>query len=258
MSHVLVDDKQDYVPVMATTEYIINRKALEKLNENYSIELANQVNSEVRKLNKMPEKEQVLVFPRSTFEALGAFTGVSKEGTPCPVNAHPFLANPAFRQSLRYMDRETAETDENFLQLIPYCVFKCGKNFLIYQRTKKGGEARLHDKWSLGVGGHLNPCDGEPTASYESGMLRELKEEVDFDLNQGDIKNEVIGLLYDSSNAVGRVHFGVIHLIEVNNDAVLNFKDEALDKGSWVGYDWLLENVEKFENWSQLTIEHLG
>lgn len=195
--------------------------------------------------------EEVLVFPESIFRELGWFTGFSREGT--------LLQNPKFLASLTYLPRSVAETDESFKQLIPYCVFKCGKNFLIYQRTKKGGETRLHDKWSLGVGGHVSKLDNEDgSASYEAGMLRELKEEVDFDLTQGKVKNEVLGYIYDDSNAVGRVHFGVVHLIEVDNDAVLNFKDEALDKGSWVGYDWLLENASWFENWSQLTIEHLG
>jgi len=277
---ILLQDAKDYVPAWLTNESILPRKIVEKFS------------NKLKEINDMPEKEKVLVFPRSVFEKLGAFTGVcttniSREGNrpqqnsegsssqlPYPPSSPsesfcdgvPFLQNPIFLSSLTYMDRDEAETNENFLQLIPYCVFKCGKNFLVYKRTKKGGESRLHDKYSLGVGGHLNPCDGEPGASYEAGMIRELKEEVDFDLNgingntgeKYSIDNKVLGLIYDNSNAVGRVHFGVIHLIEVNCDSILNFHDEALDKGSWFDYDWLLEHVEQFESWSQLTIEHLG
>lgn len=225
--------------------------------------------SKLKEFNNMPEKEQVLVFPRSTLEALGSFVGFRKEAPPSTISSCAFLQSPALLSSLFYMDRDLAEKNENFLQLIPYCVFKCGKNFLVYQRTKKGGESRLHDKWSLGVGGHINDSDGEITTSYESGMLRELSEEVDFkipayyELSYYDVKNvptytnQVLGFIYDDSNEVGRVHFGVVHLIEVNNDIILNFRDEALDKGSWVYYDWLVENSEKFENWSQLVIEHL-
>lgn len=207
----------------------------------------------LRKINEgfMKENEQVLVFPTEVFEKLGKFSGVSKEG-------HVLLQNQELRNSLRYLPRSDMEKDEGYKQIIPYCVICYGENenreYLIYQRTKKGGESRLHDLYSLGVGGHINPCDGEPTNSYEAAMMRELQEEINL---SGNFGNDIIGAIYDDSNEVGRVHFGVVHLIKGFGDFVVNFGDDALDKGDFVSYNWLKENVDKFENWSKLVINEL-
>ena len=50
--------------------------------------------------------------------------------------------------------REWLETDENFLQLIPYCMVKSlSGNVLSYSRTAQGGEKRLQGKVSVGLVG---------------------------------------------------------------------------------------------------------
>ena len=42
-------------------------------------------------------------------------------------------------------------------QVIPYLVLRDGERWFLMRRTRAGGDARLHDRWSIGVGGHLNP-----------------------------------------------------------------------------------------------------
>ncbi len=42
------------------------------------------------------------------------------------------------------------------------------------QRSKAGGDTRLHDLYSLGIGGHLNPEDG----GVLEGLRREFHEEM--------------------------------------------------------------------------------
>lgn len=202
-------------------------------------------------------EESVLVFPTSVFEEIGFFRGVSRE-------VAPFFANEELKQSLTYMPRSKAELDPNFKQLIPYCVIKFAVGqrdsekgvFFIYQRTKKGGESRLHDKWSIGVGGHISSEDGVAnlSCSYEEGMRRELEEEIAL---YGNFKEEKLGMIYDDSNDVGKVHFGVVHLITLGIESALKPTDESLDKGDFVTYTWLLENIDKFENWSQMVIREL-
>ncbi len=205
----------------------------------------------------MKENEQVLVFPESVFKEIGEFKGVSRE-------VAPFFENEKFKSSLTYKPRPDMEVDPTWKQLIPYCVIKFAVGqlpsekgiFFIYQRTKKGGESRLHDKWSIGVGGHINPCDGDALlcSSYDSAMRRELEEEISL---YGDFKEEKIGMIYDDSNDVGKVHFGVVHLITLNKDSCLKPTDPALDKGDFVSYNWLIDNIDKFESWSQLVIKEL-
>ena len=52
------------------------------------------------------------------------------------------------------------ERDPSFKQVIPYLVLRDGERYFLMRRTAAGGDARLHDRYSIGVGGHLNPGDG--------------------------------------------------------------------------------------------------
>ena len=59
-----------------------------------------------------------------------------------------------------FVERRHAELDSSFKQVIPYClVVRRGEVFLM-RRLAGGGEARLHGKRTVGVGGHINPVDG--------------------------------------------------------------------------------------------------
>lgn len=199
----------------------------------------------------MSENEKVLVFPDEVFTKIGRFTGFSHD-------VSKFICHADFFSSMRYMDRGKAETDPSFKQLIPYCVIsQPGPLFFAYQRGSKGGENRLHTKWSIGVGGHINPIDGNGEAdSYQKALERELNEEIF--LKPGDIDyTRLIGMLYDDSNEVGQVHFGMVHLVQLNDSTGLRLKDTSpeLEYGSWKTLRELMVEVDKFENWSQLIIK---
>ena len=68
------------------------------------------------------------------------------------------------------------------------------------QRTRGGADARLHEHWSIGVGGHLNLGDGDLL-----GGLRREEVEADF-----EPQPRLVGLLNDDTTEVGRVHLGVV------------------------------------------------
>ena len=53
--------------------------------------------------------------------------------------------------------RNILENDPSHKQLIPYAVICCGDELYLFHRTKKQTESRLHNLYSLGVGGHMNP-----------------------------------------------------------------------------------------------------
>jgi predicted NUDIX family phosphoesterase len=112
-----------------------------------------------------------------------------------------------------YIERERAERDPNFKQVIPYVVLTTDQGFMFtYERLMGGGEERLHSKMSIGIGGHMNPVDD---GSVRQAALRELREEVAI---HGLVMNrmEPIGFVNDDTNEVGAVHLGVVFEMRVN------------------------------------------
>ena len=81
------------------------------------------------------------------------------------------------------------------------------------RRTQAGGDARLHDRWSIGVGGHLNPGDGD----LAGGLRREWREELDADFEP---EFELVGLLNDDTTDVGGVHVGAVYVADAGGRPV--------------------------------------
>ena len=157
----------------------------------------------------MPSDEKVLVIPAAALARLGGLTGFSKD----TVKYQPLLsaaAQPEFRP------RDQVETDPSWLQLIPYLVLRHRGKLFHYTRGKAGGETRLHARRSVGIGGHINPCDAGDDP-YRAGMLRKLDEEVAI---TGKFRDEVFGFVHDPSTPVGQVHFGVVHIVALSTDGV--------------------------------------
>ena len=196
--------------------------------------------------------ERVLAIPEAVFETVGLVNGVRfGHGLADYLNV---VLHPA---NLLYLDRDFAEEAPQYKQLISYCVLKDGDNIFRYQRTKKGGESRLHGKWSIGVGGHINPVDVQNTNfqdTYLAALKRELGEEVGI---EGEFRNNILGCIYDDSTPVGRVHFGIVHLLELEPGFHLHIRDEALDNGQFIPLAYLKNHIEDFENWSRLVLKNL-
>ena len=197
--------------------------------------------------------EQVLVVPRALFEEIGAFAGIRTEGLEAALGR---LLDPA---NHFFMDRAAAEQDPTHKQLIPYCVFRCGERILHYTRGKSGGESRLHAKLSVGVGGHVNPVDtgGGKTGpeAYHAAVSREIDEELEL---WQDHPHRIIALLNDDSNAVGQVHLGIVHLIELESAEVVSREDALADLGFTALADLNGPWFERLETWSQFCIRHLA
>ena len=68
--------------------------------------------------------------------------------------------------------RPAAERDRTLKQIIPYLVLRDGDRIFLMKRTRAGGDARLHDHYTIGVGGHLNPGDGSVTGRPRAGVAR--------------------------------------------------------------------------------------
>ena len=48
------------------------------------------------------------------------------------------------------------DSDNTVRQIIPYVILRRGRHYFLLRRLKKQTETRLHEKLSLGVGGHIN------------------------------------------------------------------------------------------------------
>ena len=199
--------------------------------------------------------EKVLVIKRELFDSLGSFQGMNTE-------AASYLPSILNSENTFFMDRALAEEDPSYKQLIPYCIFRVkssnGDKFLHYTRGKSGGESRLHAQISLGVGGHINPIDkrddhlGKET--YMAGVNREIDEELNI---SGSYTNQIIGILNDDSNTVGKVHLGVVHLIDLDDEEVCANED-AISELTLSPLNRLKgELYDRLETWSSLCIPTL-
>lgn len=197
--------------------------------------------------------ELVLVVKRELFEELGVFEGLRTDGMDVVVER---LLDPA---NHFFMDRAEAEEDPSFKQLIPYCVFRHGERILHYTRGKSGGESRLHAKISVGVGGHINPVDADSGRTgpevYHAAVARELEEELEL---PGGQCQRIIGLLNDDSNPVGKVHLGIVHLIDLESDAVSSREDALANLGFSPLAELNGEHFERLETWSAFCVRHLA
>ncbi len=158
-----------------------------------------------------------------------------------------------------FVERARAELEPSWKQVIPYNVVIVGEKVLLLRRTARGGEARLHDKLSIGVGGHLNPIDLEgapsPRNPLPRGSQRELEEELAID---GEVELEPIGLMNDDSNPVGAVHVGVVQRVRLRGRVEIREKDVL--EGQLVAPQELVERRRagaNFETWSAKLVDHL-
>lgn len=157
-----------------------------------------------------------------------------------------------------YMKRGLAENNPNFKQPIAYVIVvnKKTKRVFAYQRSVDASytEKRLRGKWSWGVGGHIEKFDGKSKNPILASLERELKEELNIDT---EIKPKVLGYINDDSNDVGKVHFGILYLVEVEQSTVQLRGTEAQQSGMFTVSE--LENICNsegiiVEDWSKIAL----
>jgi len=192
--------------------------------------------------------EQVLVLPRGNVPGGCDFTGIrAADEAALEVLRH------AVRDVGRYLPRPAAEVDPDYKQLIPYVVVRKEPRLFLMERSLAGGDARLHGKASIGVGGHLNPVDrGEDPLM--GGLRREWFEEL---IAEFEPDFRLVGFLNDDTNPVGAVHLGVVFTVEADGHAVAVREHEKLT-GRFAPPDEILAAWDRLETWSQLTLAALN
>ncbi len=217
-------------------------------------------------------KERVFVVDRAAF-----FDGDWPQGYLQIEDPEAFL-DRAWRLG-RFVDRAQAEAEPAWKQWIPYCVLRCGdwsaagdpdeRGVLAVQRTSKGGEARLHQSWSIGLGGHIEPVDDranteQPNAKtfFDMALQRELREELR--LPEAAVPPaRLLGMINDDTTEVGRVHAGLAYCIDLGwplstAQQRVGIREVSKLHGGLthlVDFAELWHTGSQFETWSQLLIE---
>lgn len=207
--------------------------------------------------------EKILVVPTSL---VAQYIDLEKGGL--FLNAEPIL-NKLFESDLcLFKERDLVEKDPNFKQLIPYILINCKGRLFSYVRGKAGGENRLHDFRSLGIGGHINDNDGnfstcQPKQIYDNGLLRELTEEVKIDSKiltpirkMPETAFKPLAFIYDGSTNVGEVHLGVVHLISIESPKVRAGSD-SIRNIAFTSLGYLYGIRETLEGWSQICLDKI-
>lgn len=189
----------------------------------------------------MTSDEHVLVVPREVVVPAPGWRGIRTAGL-ATFDAEVAAAG-------RFALRAAVESDESLKQVIPYLVLRDGSRYFLMRRTRSGADARLHDRWSIGVGGHLNPGDG----GIHGGLAREWAEELAADFIP---EFRLIGLLNDDTTEVGRVHIGAVHVADAAGRPVAIRETDKLT-GGFVDAEGVAAVAGRLETWSALVFEFL-
>ncbi len=134
-------------------------------------------------------------------------------------------------------------------------IWATARLYLTYKRTKRLPESRLHNYYSIGFGGHLNPDDNLPLfnlADPEQAIQfihRELKEEL---ILKKEPSISFRGLIYDDSQEVSKLHLGLVY------DVLLKTPDFKIGERGFLmdpkfeTIDEIMKRLKDFENWSAL------
>ncbi|QDT03388.1 hypothetical protein K227x_17700 [Rubripirellula lacrimiformis] len=198
------------------------------------------------------EEEHILVIPESVIAEIGTIDGFEPD-------VDRFLKPILASDQLSFQPRGAMETDPSFKQLIPYVLLQWTDQdgvvkLFTYTRGGGSGEKRLHARRSVGIGGHISREDAAGGADpYRTGMQRELAEEIQLG---AQYEESQVGLIYDPSNDVGKVHVGVVHLFVLAGPEVSSNEADLAD-GGFVAVEQLKTESDTLETWTQLAITAL-
>jgi predicted NUDIX family phosphoesterase len=124
-----------------------------------------------------------------------------------------------------------------------------GELVFLMKRTRAGGDARLHDHFTIGVGGHMNPGDD----SMVGGLMREWHEELEAAFIP---EFRFLGLLNDDTVEVGMHHLGVVYVADAAGRSVAVRETHKLS-GSFETVATVRDVYDRMETWSQLALDAL-
>jgi predicted NUDIX family phosphoesterase len=190
--------------------------------------------------------ENILVVPTQTLFFEGAWQGLrGLDELDLPSYMH------IIQSKCLFLSRPEMEENPAYKQIIPYLIFKYQDKYFLMQRASKASESRLRSKFSLGIGGHIRQEDMQGNSIFDWAR-REFAEEISY---TGNVDVQMLGILNDDSNEVGKVHVGLVMLLVGDSDKIA--VNEELKSGELltIAECDLFEN--QMENWSKLVFAYL-
>jgi predicted NUDIX family phosphoesterase len=190
-----------------------------------------------------PDLEDILVVPRNQlFTHVPAWHGINAD-------AQPFITQ--IKTFAQCMPRVHAETNPDFKQIIPYLIFLFDQKLFVMQRKSSASEQRLANKFSIGIGGHIRQEDIQHN-DILGWADREFAEEVTY---HGNKTMQVVGILNDDSDDVGKVHLGIVIVVQADSNKI-SINDEH-KSGILMSRAECLQVQSSMENWSKICLNFL-
>ncbi len=191
--------------------------------------------------------EYVMVIPSSVLWEAGYFQGIH-------LDTEKYFCLIEDRSKTVFKKRKDVESDPSYKQIIPYVILSYKDTLFSYRRGKLLSEKRLFSNYSIGIGGHISVDDVNLfDVPYKDAMRRELNEEVEI---TSSYSQWIAGLINDDSNDVGKVHFGIVYIFDLDSPDVKS-REKSINEGKFVTISSLQKDIKKYENWSQICISDI-
>jgi predicted NUDIX family phosphoesterase len=191
----------------------------------------------------MKKDEHILVIKRSLLFNQNPWHGIMDQ------NLEYYVHTIQTKQE--FHPRSQMEEDFTYKQIIPYLIFRYQQRYFLMQRSHNASEKRLQNKFSLGIGGHIRQEDIKNNCILDWAQ-REFHEEIVY---EGSYTSQLIGILNDDSSDVGKVHMGLVFLLDGNSDKI-SIRSE-LKSGSLYSLEECKQHYDHLETWSKIVLTHL-
>jgi len=177
-----------------------------------------------------------------------------------------------FNQDYLFIPRDKAENNPEFKQIIPYIVISSinatnslknknwDRTYYAYRRSSKSTEDRLKRKWTLGFGGHINDIDAGDSliSTFVNGFERELQEETGLTTSDFISVPRVVGIINNDTTDVGKVHLGVLIVIDLMMEKSLLANDPGKNEievdGHWIKLQKITDGSIETEDWTTIIL----
>ncbi|MBQ7049113.1 MAG: NUDIX domain-containing protein [Firmicutes bacterium] len=148
--------------------------------------------------------------------------------------------------------RWQVEQDSSWKQVIPYVVMETAERIMAAKRLK--GDPRLVGGYTVGMGGHINPEDGEDP--IETCIRRELEEETTFSWKQDLDGYQIHPVSFvNVRNEVSLMHICIPVRLQVLDHERIQIRETEKLQGVWMSKTELDILDGKLEGWSEIALD---
>lgn len=198
----------------------------------------------LEELQKKYGDEKVLCIPTAALESFAE--GVD----PILYPTEKVLA--CMKKCASFQLRWQVEQDSSWKQVIPYVVMETEDQIMAAKRLK--GDPRLVGGYTVGMGGHINPEDGDEP--IETCIRRELEEETTFSWERDMISYQLHPISFvNVRNEVSLMHICIPVCLQVRNDEAIRIRETEKLQGIWLEKSNLEVLDGKLEGWSEISLD---